>query len=150
MKLLPPRKFLSRCLAGLAAALVLSGTVPDLGADEETDFFENKIRPVLVTHCYKCHSSKAKVIKGDLLLDSRAGLLKGGDSGPAIVVGEPAESNLVKALKYDGYEMPPDGKLSDAIIADFEKWISMGAPDPRTGDTPQVACVAIFGNSKGQ
>ena len=142
MKRLSPRNRLSCWLPHFFAVLVLlvlASQNQKLPADEKIDFFENKIRPVLVKHCYQCHSTKAKKVKGDLLLDSKAGMLKGGDSGPAIVVGEPAESNLIKALKYDGYEMPPDGKLSEAIIADFENWISAGAVDPRTGDAPLAA-----------
>lgn len=71
------------------------------------DFFEAKIRPVLVDHCYKCHSTDAKIIKGGLRVDSRQALIKGGDSGPAIVPGDPTKSLLIKALKYDGLEMPP-------------------------------------------
>ncbi|MDP7206260.1 MAG: c-type cytochrome domain-containing protein, partial [Pirellulaceae bacterium] len=108
MNTLSPRNRVS-CWLVLPVVVLLLLVAPDvtLPADEKIDFFENKIRPVLVKHCYQCHSTKAKAVKGDLLLDSKAGMLKGGDSGPAIVVGEPAESNLIKALKYDGYEMPP-------------------------------------------
>lgn len=100
-------------------------------------FFEQKIRPVLVEQCYACHSAEArtaKKLKGGLLLDTAAGVLSGGDSGPAIVAGKPAESLLVKALKYDGLEMPPNSKLADNIVADFVKWIELGAPDPREGE----------------
>lgn len=95
------------------------------------EFFETKIRPVLVTHCQECHSTTSKSLKGGLQLDHRAGLMKGGDSGPAIVVEQPENSLLIKALKYDGYEMPPKGKLPANVIADFEQWVKMGAPDPR-------------------
>src|SRR3954447_2068142 len=99
----------------------------------DTDFFEKKIRPVLVEHCYKCHSAEAKKLKGGLALDSRAGLLKGGDSGPALVAGKPADSRLITAVRYADAElrMPPKGKLPDAVIADLEKWVGLGAPDPR-------------------
>src|SRR5262245_7118856 len=99
------------------------------------DFFEAKVRPVLVEHCYSCHSAgiPAKKLEGGLLLDSRDGLLKGGDTGPAFVSGKPADSLLVKALRYDGdLKMPPKGRLPDTVIADIERWIGMGAPDPRT------------------
>ncbi len=101
-------------------------------------FFEQKIRPVLVKECYSCHSSEAKRIKGGLRLDSRAGLLKGGDSGPAVVPGKPDESRLLDALRYDGIEMPPRAKLPDAVVADFERWVSLGAPDPRDGKAAPV------------
>lgn len=98
-------------------------------------FFENKIRPVLSTHCYECHSEKSKKLRADLLLDSKDGMLKGGVSGPALVPGKAKESLLLKALEHDGpTKMPSQNKkLSKEIIADFAKWIDMGAPDPRTG-----------------
>lgn len=108
----------------------VAGDTPIAGK-EQMVFFETKIRPVLVDHCYKCHSADAKIFKGGLKLDNRQGLIKGGDSGPAIVPGDTAKSLLIKALKYDGLEMPPKGKLSDSVIRDFETWIKMGAPDPR-------------------
>ncbi len=89
---------------------------------------------MLIEHCYQCHSSTSKSVKGDLLLDFRTAVLKGGESGPIIVPGKPEESSLIAALKYDGYEMPPKGKLPDAVVADFERWIRDGAVDPRTED----------------
>ena len=106
----------------------------------DMEFFEKKIRPVLVEHCYQCHST-AKKQKAGLVVDSRAGMLKGGDSGPVLVGGKPGESLLIKAIRYSDPElqMPPKGKLPAAVIADFEKWVAMGAPDPRTenpGKTP--------------
>src|SRR6266545_3296658 len=101
------------------------------------EFFEKKIRPVLVKHCYSCHSAEAKKIKGELRLDTRDGLLRGGATGPAFVPGEPAKSLLIKAVKHaDGVEaMPPKEKLPPEVIADLEAWVKMGAPDPRDGDT---------------
>jgi hypothetical protein len=99
------------------------------------EHFESKIRPVLVEHCQSCHSAEAVAIKklrGGLLLDTKAGWMKGGDSGKVIVPGKPGESLLVKSLHYaDELQMPPKGKLPAAVIADFEKWISDGAVDPR-------------------
>jgi hypothetical protein len=97
----------------------------------DLDFFEAKIRPVLIEHCYSCHAADAKIIRGGLLLDSRDGLLEGGDSGPALVPGEAEKSLLLSALKHEALEMPPDRKLPDAVIADFEQWIARGAVDPR-------------------
>jgi len=94
-------------------------------------FFENKIRPVLVKHCYACHSQDAKEVGGKLLLDTRASLRKGGESGPALVEGKPEESLLVQALLYDDLQMPPDEPLPEAIINDVKEWIRRGAPDPR-------------------
>ena len=100
-------------------------------------FFEQKIRPVLVEHCYSCHSTQAKKLKGNLLIDSKAGLEKGGDSGePAIVPGSIEKSLLIRYVRHvdAGLEMPPDKpKLSDSIISDLVTWVKMGAPDPRDG-----------------
>lgn len=99
------------------------------------EFFERKIRPVLVEHCYECHSSKSTNVKGGLLLDTREATLAGGESGPAVVPGSHDESSILDALRYESFEMPPSGRLSESVIADFEKWISMGAPDPRDGES---------------
>ncbi|WP_372725754.1 DUF1549 domain-containing protein, partial [Novipirellula sp.] len=99
------------------------------------DFFENRIRPVLVKHCYQCHSAKSDDLGGSLLLDSSGGMTQGGDSGPAIVKGHPQQSLLVSAIRYETSEMPPQGKLPDQVIADFERWISAGAVDPRDQPT---------------
>ncbi len=101
---------------------------------KEIEFFENKIRPVLVNSCYECHSAKSSKLRGGLMLDTREGLLKGGDSGPSLVPGKPAESLLLKSLLHTGkLKMPPKNPLPAGVVADFEKWIAMGAPDPRTG-----------------
>lgn len=98
------------------------------------EFFESKIRPVLINNCYECHSAKASKVKGGLLLDSKDSILKGGDNGPALVPGKPIESMLMTSLRHDGkYKMPPSKPLPAHVVADFEKWIAMGAPDPRTG-----------------
>ena len=120
----------------LALACVLSLGGPFYGAEpsnSEIEFFETKIRPVLVKHCYKCHSAKSKEPKGGLLLDTRQGIRRGGDSGHGVVPGELAESQVISAMRFESAEMPPDGQLSASIIADFEKWVKMGAPDPRKG-----------------
>jgi len=102
-------------------------------------FFESKIRPVLIDQCYECHAAGAKAIRGGLLVDSRDGLLKGGDSGPAIVPGKPDESLLMSALRFEDFEMPPKGKLGDDVVRNFEQWIREGAIDPRAGSAPVVA-----------
>ena len=139
-------RFAAATLAALLAVLLVTPIAPRaVAADpakppdpQAVAFFEKKIRPVLTQHCAGCHSAdaqKAKKLKGNLYLDSRDGVLKGGDTGPALVPGKPADSLLLKTLKYDGdVQMPPKGKLPDAVVADFEKWIAMGAHDPR-GDT---------------
>ncbi|MEO6786658.1 MAG: PSD1 and planctomycete cytochrome C domain-containing protein, partial [Chthoniobacteraceae bacterium] len=105
---------------------------------EQIDFFERKIRPVLSERCYKCHSEKAAKVKGGLVLDTREGARRGGDSGPAVVPGNLDDSILIEAVRYTNkdFAMPPEksgGKLPDAIIRDFETWVKMGAPDPREG-----------------
>ncbi|MCY2982274.1 MAG: DUF1553 domain-containing protein [Planctomycetota bacterium] len=97
------------------------------------EFFEEKIRPVLLQHCYECHSSEAKKVQGGLLLDTRAATYQGGDSGPAVVPKDTSKSLLIDALQHQGFEMPPKGKLPESVIADFVKWVEMGAPDPRDG-----------------
>lgn len=110
---------------------VASAQQPDR---EGLAWFETKIRPVLVEHCYGCHSVEAEKdgkLRGGLWLDSRDASRSGGESGPAVVPGKPDDSLLLSALRHDGFEMPPKGKLSDEIIADFVKWIELGAPDPR-------------------
>jgi hypothetical protein len=118
----------------LAAWLVAGSTTADAGPQPEgMAFFEQKIRPVLIKECYGCHSAGAKAVKGGLRLDSRAGVIAGGDSGPAVVPGKPEESLLLDALRYDGLEMPPKGKLPPGVVADFERWVRLGAPDSREG-----------------
>jgi hypothetical protein len=97
----------------------------------QADFFESKIRPVLVQQCYGCHSTESGKTRGGLLLDSREATLQGGESGPAITPGQLTESLLWSAINYDSFEMPPRGQLPEEVIADFKRWIEMGAPDPR-------------------
>jgi hypothetical protein len=107
---------------------------------EQTAFFESKIRPILVEHCYECHSATAKKIKGSLVLDSRAGVMKGGDTGPALTPGDPDASLLIQAVRHlnEDTAMPPKKKLPPHVIADLEAWVRMGAPDPRSTDTVAV------------
>jgi hypothetical protein len=108
----------------------------------QLQFFENRIRPVLSRNCYKCHSVQAEKVKGGLLLDSREGVLKGGDTGPAIIPGDPDHSLLIKAVHYTDpdLQMPPKGnQLPDTVVADLVAWVKMGAPDPRTATVAQKA-----------
>jgi hypothetical protein len=100
----------------------------------QLDFFESRIRPVLIEHCLECHSGGKKQ-KGGLNLSFRQGLLRGGETGPAIVPGKPMESLLIEALRYESLEMPPSGKLPDRVVDVFVTWIKMGAPDPRKPDS---------------
>ncbi len=101
---------------------------------EQAEFFESKIRPILTENCYKCHSAEKGKAKGDLTLDTREGLLKGGENGKVVVPGDPAKSPLVTAITYldKDLQMPPKGeKLTDPQIALLTEWVKMGAPDPR-------------------
>ena len=115
----------------------LTAAFNDKPTDEELAFFENKIRPVLVNRCYECHSVDAKELGANLLLDSRPGILQGGDTEPPIVPGDPAASLLMVAIghKNPDLKMPPDAKLPAHEIADLERWIQMRAPDPRKANT---------------
>jgi len=124
----------------LCALLLGAGSLLPLAARADapsaaaTEFFENKIRPVLVTSCYPCHSAQAPKLKGGLSVEYRESILKGGDNGPAMVVGDPDHSLLIKAIRYGDpdLQMPPRGKkLTDAQIANFVAWVRMGAPDTR-------------------
>jgi hypothetical protein len=119
----------------LAAPIYADG--PAL-SPEGVEFFETHIRPVLVGKCYECHSGKSKKIRAGLRLDTAERMRAGGKSGPAVVPNKPDDSLIISALRYQSYEMPPSGKLPDAVINDFVKWISLGAPDPRTEATPMA------------
>lgn len=122
----------SLLVLGVLSMLPMSLPAADAPIDPaKLEFFEKSVRPLLVKHCYKCHSSKAKELKGGLSLEHKQGWMKGGDTGPAIVPGKPDKSLLIKSVRYAELEMPPDGKLPAATIAVFEKWVAMGAPDPR-------------------
>ena len=122
----------------LFAALTLRASEGSKLTPEELNFFERNIRPVLTEKCYKCHSNRPdSKVKAGLSLDTREALMKGGDSGVCIVPGKPAESLLMDTLhgKDPDQLMPPEkdgGKLPADVIANFDKWIRMGAPDPRT------------------
>jgi hypothetical protein len=131
----------------LFLSLTLLTAAPDQSADSA--FFEAKIRPVLVSKCYSCHSTKLPTLKGDFALDSKSGLLKGGATGIAIVPGKPGESRLLTAIRYadTDLQMPPSGKLPDAVIADFEQWIAAGAYDPRIELIAQAGPAAPQGMS---
>ena len=127
-----------RFVFGALATALLSGVgATPCGAKEipEADlrFFENRIRPILVEHCYECHSEEAGKRKGGLWLDRRAGWEDGGDSGPSAIVHDVEGSLLIKTVRYTDpdLEMPPEGKLSPQDISDLETWVAKGLPDPR-------------------
>src|SRR5688572_9595744 len=127
----------------LFAASAFAGSPESAGVE----FFEKHVRPVFVEHCHQCHSAEAEKVKGGLLVDSREALLKGGDSGPALVPGDPEKSLLIKAIRYtdENLQMPPKGKkLTDDQIKHLEEWVKIGAPDPRgakakIADTPRAS-----------
>ena len=107
--------------------LLLSSNL--LAEDTGVQFFEKNIKPVLTTQCYSCHSSTSKDVKGGLSLDTRQGILNGGDSGPSVVPGKIDESLLLDYVESG--DMPPDNPLSKEVVDNFRKWIKMGMPDPR-------------------
>lgn len=121
-----------RLIALLCAWSLLGPAALDAYEPGSAEFFEQKIRPVLVKHCYRCHSSDAEEIGGSLWLDSAGGMRQGGDSGPAISPGDAEASVLISAIRYQSSEMPPDEPLPEPVIADFVAWIDAGAVDPRT------------------
>ena len=149
----PRRKAGKNSLLEPLSSLLLTGALVCLGppcyaaeiSPEEVEFFETQIRPVLAENCYICHGPQAETPGAGLRLDRRDGLLTGGSRGPAIVPGRPDDSLLIRAIRYldPDLQMPPTGKLSDVRIADFERWIRMGAPDPRQSDSTE-------GPSKGE
>jgi hypothetical protein len=134
----------SSLLLGTCCAPVAGADDPQKPAEfsrEQVEFFEANIRPVLAEHCYECHSAKAVKLKGNLLLDTRTGTVKGGTNGQVVVPGDPEKSRLILALRWTDPDlaMPPKGKLSAKQVEKFEEWVKMGAPDPRTGPTKGAA-----------
>ncbi len=138
-------------LAGGAFAIaMLAFSTASIGEDQNhvtttdakgIEFFEQRIRPVLIEHCYKCHSENSKEVQGGFRLDDRRAIRTGGDSGPGVVPGKVDEGYLLETLEYTGelYDMPPDGKLPEKVIADFRRWVKMGAPDPRKPKATKTA-----------
>lgn len=122
------------CLVGILLSGILQAAVADELPPEDVLFFERHIRPIFVEHCYGCHSARADKIQAGLRLDSRAGWMKGGESGPAIFPGKVNESLLIQAVRYESLQMPPSGKLPDAKIRLLEEWVARGAPDPRSDE----------------
>ncbi|MEM9656831.1 MAG: c-type cytochrome domain-containing protein, partial [Planctomycetota bacterium] len=113
------------------AILSLAGPA---AADSDLEHFERYVRPVLVERCHSCHSGQGEVLQAGLRVDSLRALLEGGDSGPAIIPGDPANSLLVSAIRYESFEMPPRGKLSEKEVAAITKWIARGAKWPREAE----------------
>ncbi len=127
------------CFGGTRAALPPSDPDP-------SQFFESKIRPLLIDKCYPCHSAQARKLKGGLFADNRDGLIKGGDSGPAIVPGEPDQSRLIDAVRYGNPDlrMPPKIRLADAQVADLTEWVKRGAPWPVEKSSGTISAKPVF------
>ncbi len=152
----PRRRWLSRRDVGLVAlsALAVAATVGVVRAGDgkpdskiqaaREQFFEQNVRPLLAENCYSCHSDKKQ--KGHLRLDSLEAILKGGESGPAVVPGNPDLSLLVEAVNYAGPEMPPTGKLAPEKIAVLTRWVSLGAPWPSGGRSAAHATSIVASN----
>ena len=128
----------ARLAALFLLTVLISESTPATTPDEMgAQLFREKIQPVLEANCFECHSANAKKIKGGLRLDSREASRRGGDNGPAVVPGDPQKSLLIRAIRHENdLQMPPKKpKLGDAVIADFVKWVELGAPDPRELET---------------
>jgi len=125
------RLFFISLLSGLCCTLpAVAQQTPPVFTAEQTTWFENRVRPLLAEHCFECHSSTAKTIRAGLKLDSRAAVLQGGDTGPAIITARPDESLLIQAVRWQGLEMPPAGKLKPHEIEVLAEWVRLGAPWP--------------------
>src|SRR4051812_14187716 len=147
------KRLLALALSALVTAAAGSSAVAaGVPVSEGAEFFEKNIRPLLVEHCYQCHSVGAeKGGKGKLLLDSRDATLKGGEGGPILGAGSPDGSRLIKALRWkdDKLQMPPKKALAPEQVALFEQWVKMGAPDPREGAPAGAAGAAAAGPVPG-
>ncbi|MFZ9792202.1 MAG: DUF1549 domain-containing protein, partial [Gemmataceae bacterium] len=127
------RKFIAKLVFCTFTVLQMLKVSAKADEAKNMEFFEKKVRPLLLEHCSKCHSSQEKKTKGGLDLDTRESTLQGGETKPAIVPGKPSESLLIQSIGYNSdLKMPPKGKLPDQAIADLTEWVKMGAPDPRT------------------
>lgn len=111
---------------------------------EQIEFFEAKVRPILIDHCFECHSSTAKKLQGNLRLDSREAVLKGGDSGAGLVPGDSAKSLIVEAVRWKTLEMPPKGKLKAEQVETLAKWVDSGAAWPPEDATSAAAQATTY------
>ena len=138
-----------RPLVLVAAVLCAAGAAADSGTAgvSDAEFFEARIRPLLSEHCYKCHSARAQKLRGGLRLDSRDLVMKGGESGPAVVAGEPGQSRLIEAVSYHNpdLQMPPKTRLSEQQVRDLSEWVKRGVTWP--AESTQVAAAASAGEA---
>jgi len=123
------------CSVGFCSLQASAEETPKF-SDEQIQFFESHVRPLLVEHCYECHSSKSKTVKGGLKLDSREAAIKGGDSGAGIVPGDSDKSLIIDAVRWKTFEMPPRGKLAPNQVETLARWVSAGAPWPEQSSAP--------------
>jgi hypothetical protein len=138
-------------VASIALAAFASGSAVLAAAPtaEQVDFFEKQVRPLLTDRCYECHSAEKKT-KGSLALDTRESTLKGGDTGPALVAGDPEKSLLIEAIRYTNHDlqMPPKRRLAENEVKALEEWVKMGAPDPR--DAPAAKQGRVINIAEGR
>jgi mono/diheme cytochrome c family protein len=137
----PRSVFMIPFVVSLFASLAAVAAEPSA---EELEFFETKVRPLLADHCFQCHSEQSKPLKAGLRLDSRAAAMQGGESGIAILPGKPDESRLIQAVRWQTFEMPPDGKLREDQVALLAKWVEMGAPWPETIESNAPVAVKTY------
>ncbi len=147
--------WLSQCFAGFLVSWLSLGCQLTFCQDDQPgalaapnaqqlEFFEKEIRPLLAVHCYECHSAKASRLKAGLHLDSRPGMLQGGDSGPALVASNVDESLIIQAVRYETFEMPPKGKLPPKDVDALTKWVAMGAPWPKDVESADGPVREVF------
>jgi hypothetical protein len=143
-------------LAGAACALggfaLAVSPAPAADSPEGNAFFESRIRPLLIEHCYECHSTERKKLKGGLALDTREGIQKGGESGLLLEPGNPDASRLIEAVRYQNrdFQMPPKNPLPAHAVRDLEQWVRMGAPDPRATAPPAARALSAMSVEEGR
>ncbi len=131
-------------IASMNIAVVRAEEKATMFASTDIEYFEKEVRPILAEHCYSCHSAQAKKLQAGLMMDSRTGVLKGGDSGPAVDIDNLDRSLLVQAVRYENYEMPPKGKLEAKQIEAIEKWVRLGVPWPEEAAPVNNASPPVF------
>jgi hypothetical protein len=135
-------------LLAILAASILAPSAVSAQDKAGVAFFEKNIRPVLVKECYSCHSANSKEVKGGLLLDTRDGIRRGGETGKAVVPKNLDDSLILEAIRHEGLEMPPEKQLPAETIAKFEQWVKMGAPDPRDSKSAPIRRTIDFEKAK--
>ncbi|MBL9131181.1 MAG: PSD1 domain-containing protein [Verrucomicrobiaceae bacterium] len=142
----PPASIAAFFMSGIALS-----TAAALPSADQIAFFEKNIRPILIQRCYECHSTEKGKSKGGLTLDSREGILKGGDNGPALIAGDPEKSRLIESVRYKNQDMqmPPKGALPSSEVRLLEEWVQMGAPDPREAVAAKSSAPRVINIAEG-